>query len=594
MTKQLSIKTIKEELKRMKNSIGLVGTRLNVNEVSGNSLEGSISTDWKEIIINFGKDLELVPDKKTQEFIRKRSISDAKMKVGKDILDHEAGHRENKVGERIGCPYDLWTHERIKEGVFRGLVEVDRDGLENYVTNAFEDVLDNVNCRRHTDFSGQTLFWNNQGLVNSQNGKFNPFYEAFVRTNLILGGKVSDHTLLSRFYSGSPEVKVAVRLFSDELKSASGEQSLVRLHSKGGFNKLFIPNDLEKRAELWSNLGYKFAIHLGKLLDKSQTPNERMFGSKDGDENSPAQNPFDEEMKIPGNRQKIVRKKYEQSLGLAPHKDIQEQLYDLYKSISKEIPIETSHYTSNQAMPLVHFGRRFVKEDEQKFKFKGIGFREDGELGIRTAKHNISYPVTFKKHQRKFPNFKLVLMDRSGSMALNTDNEKEVGDTSCIPWGDKSKYHFALKGYFGIDNFLERQGVAPYIESCILGFSGESAVKGNSNLVAKSILTVPSGVTSLDVSGLERELEENAFVLSISDGSLSLNGEQKRKFESKIQGCDYAHIQIGSETPFSNYLREQGVQVLTVKGDEDLSRTMVSFVSDYYRPKQSKGGIKVI
>ena len=594
MTKQSSIETIREELKRRKNRIGLVGTRLNVGETGGNSLEGSISTDWKEININFGKDLELVPDMETTEFARKRDIMDAKMTAGEDILEHEAGHRENKVGERLGCPYDLWTHERIKEKISQGLSEVDRKGLEHYVTNAFEDVLNNVNCRRHTDFAGQTLFWNNQGLVKSQNQKFNPFYESFVKLNLLLGGRASDNTLLSRFYSNTSEASGAVSLFTNELKSASEEQSLVRLHSKCGFQRLFNPQDLDARAKSWADLGYKFAIYFGKLLDKSQTPNERMFASREGDENSPEQNPFDKEMKIPGNRQRIAQKRYEQGLGFADHRDVQEQLFDLYKSISKKISIQTTHYTASQSMPIVHFGRRFVREDEEKFRFRGIGVKEDGGIGIRISKHNISYPVTFKKHKTKFPNFKLALMDRSGSMALNSDNEDDVGRTECIPWGDKSKYHFALKGYFGIDNFLEQQGVLPYIESCALGFSGEEAIRGRSSLVAKSLLTSPSGDTSLDVSNLERELENNAFVLSISDGAVSPSQSEKTRFEAKIQDCDYAHIQIGSETNFSSYLRGLGVPVIFVRGDDDLSKAMISFVSDYYKPKPVKGGIKVI
>ncbi len=236
-------------------------------------------------------------------------------------------------------------------------------------------------------------------------------------------------------------------------------------------------------------------------------------------------------------------------------------------------------------------------------------------------------------------------MDRSGSMALNPDNGRDVGSTTSIPWGDKSKYHFALKGYFGIDNFLERQGVAPYIESCVIGFSGEKAVRGKSELVAKSLLTAPSGGTSLDVSGLERELDENALLLSISDGEVpniergayssfevkyntarqnyqeaisqhksgqiseqelaqeestfrakeqELDRNQwKRSFEQKLAKCDMAHIQIGRQTDYSLYLQDINKPVIYVRGDNDLSKAMLSFVSSHYRQKPIQGGIKI-
>jgi hypothetical protein len=38
-------------------------------------------------------------------------------------------------------------------------------------------------------FAGQSLFWNNQGLTKAEKGKFNPFYEAFVKINLLLGSE---------------------------------------------------------------------------------------------------------------------------------------------------------------------------------------------------------------------------------------------------------------------------------------------------------------------------------------------------------------------------------------------------------------------
>jgi len=366
---------------------------------------------------------------------------------------------------------------------------------------------------------------------------------------------------------------------------------------------------------------------VGSLLEKM--PKEKMFGSMSGDENSEKQNPFDREIKMPVNRQKIAQDRYKEGRGPSSYQDAQEQLYDLYKSISKEIRVETSHYSSSQSMPLVHYGRRFVKEDEAKFRFKGLKVKEDGELGLRTTKFSIDYPVTYKKRPHKIPKFKLLSVDRSRSMALNPDNKANVGDTSFIPWGNKSKAHFAYKGYFGIDNFFERQGIAPYIECCVLGFSGEQPIRGSSELVAKAILQKPLGGTSLDIDGLEKELEDEALVMSISDGEFEcergtykeyltrfkkaeedykikkidknkFNGEKevfernkwKEKFEKKLALCDYAHIQIGEETPYCSFIRELGKPVIVVKGDDDLSNAMVSFVSSYYKKIPVQGGRK--
>lgn len=581
MIKESELPKLRDNLEKRKNQIGLVGTRLELRLSDGNSFSGSISEDWKEINLTYGRNLELAPDKETREFIKKGRIENPLEKTAEDLIEHETGHRENRVNSRRGCPHDLRTHELIKDAVAKGLDKVGKKGLVTYVTNAFEDLLDNINCRNHTDFSGQTLFWNTQGLTASQNRKFNPFYEAFVRTNLFFGSEVASYTLLKRFF-GNKDASAATKNYVQHLCSLLEEGNPCRMHEKTGFRKLFdIPP--REREKLWVDLGHKFALVFGPLLE--EMPEERMFGSSEGDENSDEQNPFDKEMKVPTNRQVIVYGRYKEGKRLASHRDKQEQLYDLYRAISKEIPVETSHYTASQSMPLVHFGRRFVKEDEQKIRFKGIGIQEDGSLGLKTTKHSLEYPVSFKERPHKVPRFKLVLIDRSGSMAESADGSG-VGDKSCIPWGDRSKFHFALKGYFGIDNFFERQGIAQYIKNCVLGFSGEPALKGNTEEVAKSLLVNPSGGTSFDIGGLEKELEEGAFVISISDGDFSLDDALKERLSRKLVACDYAHIQIGADSAYSEFLREKNTQVINVKGDEDLSRAMVSFVSDYYRNPQ--------
>jgi len=576
----MELPQLRKELEKQKNRTGLVGVRLDVSEVPGNSLSAHITTDWKYISIKYGAELDLIPDDKTKKYAKNRGIENPALKVGQDILDHEMGHREKPAGTRLGCPYTVEMHDTIKESINKALSQKGKPGLEDYVTNAFEDLLDNINCRKGTDFSGQTLFWNNQGLVNSENGKYSKFYEAFIKINLMLGGAVQEYGLLERFYTNDAKISGAVKSFLNDMKSRLGAEYLTKFHEKPEFKELFNYN-LEEREELWAALAYSFADNLADLIDKM--PKEEMFGSG-------GENPFDKEMKLPKNKQEIAYKRYKEGKGAATHRDFHEQLYDLYKKISKDIRIETSSYTDSQGMPLIDYGRRFIKEDERKFKYKGVGFDNDGELNIKTSKHQILFPVSYKVHPRNFPKFKLELMDRSGSMAQSPNGDSNIGSTAFIPWGDNSKYHYALKGYFGIDNFFERQGIIGYIESAAIGFSGESGVRGNSKDVAKSLLSAPSGGTSLDIDGLEKELQQDSLVLSISDGELSISDDEKARFEDKIKqkGVNYAHIQIGNNSAFSEYLTSIGVPVFPVKGDNDLAKTMITFVSGCYRAH--KGG----
>lgn len=571
---------LRRKLEARKNKIGLVGTRLELSEVGGESISAYITTDWKTISMQFGKNINLVPDKETKNFVEKKNIDNPELNVGIDILEHEMGHREKPTGTKLGCPYTVEMHDLIKESVFNALKKKGKTGLEDYVTNGFEDILNNVNCRRETDFAGQTLFWNNQGLVVSENNKYNPFYEAFVKINLILGGSVPDYTLLKRFFSNEAKVKKAVKGFLKSVRKGLDIENLVKLHEKNAFEDLFTKNIVE-RESLWTGLAYSFALHTADLLE--QKPNEEMFGS--------SENPFDKEMKIPKNKQEIAYKRYKEGKSPAIHRDVKEQLYDLYKKISREIPVETTSYTESHGMPIVYYGRRFIGENEKKFRFKGVGIQQDGILGIKTQRHSIPHPVSYKVHPRKFPKFKLAMFDRSGSMALSPDNDKNVGSKSFIPWGDNSKYHYALKGYFGIENYFERQGISGYVQSCVIGFSGEQAVSGDAKTVSTSLLANPSGGTKLDVDGLEKELADNSLVLSISDGEIeSFDDNVKKRFKTTIkkEGVNYAHIQIGNETHFSTFLKRINVPVFPVKGDNDLAKTMINFVSGHYNAIKSE------
>ena len=566
------MKALKEKLENRKNRNGLVGIRLRINRQGGNSFSAHITLpDFTSISLNYGSELDLVPDNSTRRFAEAKRIENPELKIGEDLLDHECGHRELPTQTRFGCPYDVFTHERIKDAIARALNQTGKEGLENYVVNVFEDILDNVNCRRRTDFAGHTLFWNNQGLVNSENQKYSPFYEALVKINMILGGNIQDTTLLRRFYTNDEAVQKSVKSFISHLKSRLNTDSVIRLDQRDEFRRLFTPN-LEERMNLWEDLAYHFAMATSNLLEK--LPKEKMFGSEN--------NKFDKEMKIPKTKQEIAYKRYKSGKGPAQSRDAQEQLYDLYKRISREIPIKITHFEEASSTPLVPYGTRFVDEDDSEFRFAGIGITEEGGIGIKTTERELELPVQYKTNPIKFPRLKIVKLDRSGSMSRNPDNSHNIGDTSFIPWGDKSKIHYAYKGLFGIDNFFRSQGVIQYVECSALGFSGELPIKGTSEVIAKQILQKPSGVTTLNVNGLEKEIQKDSLVISLSDGEFPLTEEDKQRLRPKLKECDYVHIQIGNDSEYSSFLRQEGCNVFPVKGDDDLSRIMVDFVSKKY------------
>ncbi|MEK6812627.1 MAG: hypothetical protein AABX86_00765 [Nanoarchaeota archaeon] len=568
------MKNLKKILEQEKNRIGLVGTRLHLQQPEeGRGISEHITHDWKEIVIALRKDIDLAPNSATQEYLAKVKSADPIHTVASDLLVHGCGHRELPAYSGLGCPHSVIHHDRILDGIAEALQKKKKKGLEQYVANAFEDVLDNVNARRHTRHAGQVLFWNNEGL--EAQGKFPPFYEAFVKINLAMMGKPEDATLLRRFFSNESKVQQAVKSFLNYIKEKTNVAHVVRAHERPRlFNQLF-----EKKH--WRDLAYQFAWATADLLDQQSTQMRLCFGSDE--------NPFDRMMRLPESQEKIAYGRYQAGEGPSKHTDQLLQLDALYRKISKAIPVKTSEYTKASGMPLVYFGRRALQEDEDisHARVKGIGLDESGKLGLRVARHVLQHPATYKVHPRNFPKLKVALLDTSGSMALSPENDANTGSKHFIPWGDNSKYHFALKGLYGIDNFLEKQGVAPYVDSEAVTFSSETTRTGRRKMRSleerKALLKIPSGGTTINIRTFEDALSDPSFVVSISDGDILNWKGVKKKFKEVMRGKAYCPIHIGNANTFTQDVESWGIPVHYVKGDDDLSRIMIDTVSQYYR-----------
>ena len=575
------MQTLKDRLEDKKNEIGLVGIRLNLlRPKEGKGISEHITHDWKELVIRIKEDINLAPDQETKDYLQKRKTKDPVETVATDLLFHGCGHREIPVYSGLGCPYTVEWHDRIKDGVAKALKEKGKQGLEGYVTNAFEDLVNLANVKNKTDLTGQVLFWNNEALENEN--KFTEFYEAFVKLNLLFMGSVEDATLLRRFYSNSDKVKKSTANFKRYLQKKLNERNIVRIHSKPeALEKLFDKED-------WTEMAYEFAKSLADLLEDQ--PKMRLcFGVPVDGETY-----FDELLKLPGTQEEVAFERFKKGLGPSEHTEPLTQLDALYRKISKIIPVKTSEYTKANELPIAYFGRRNVRKDEdiKIARIKGIGLNENGDLTLKTSRHEIKHSASYKTHPKNFPRCKVALIDTSGSMACNVDNETgnngqpiNIGDTKFIPWGDNSKYHFALKGIYGIDNYFEAQGISPYVQSQIITISDrpERTIKGRLRNEAerKKLLRKPSGGTKINSKLIEES--EKSFLISISDGDVANWHSEKEKYRKAIEGSDYCHIHIGSSNEFTRDLENWGVPVKYVKGDEDLSRLMIDVTSKYYR-----------
>ncbi|MEK6913346.1 MAG: hypothetical protein AABW47_01615 [Nanoarchaeota archaeon] len=581
------IQQLEQKLNEQKNRIGLIGgARAKVQEFE--DVEENISVhinleNWG-IIVTIKTGYNPIQDDEQKEYARAKNIADGLETIVLQIGGlHETAHWELPLGSGKGCPFDIYNHDKIVEGIKKGLPE-DKKGFASFLANAFEDTLINPRCKEFNgDFSGQILFWDEQGLRREKEKRkkgFTPLYEAFVKVNMYLFGDTIDEELLKRHYTNNSKVKKAVNEAIKELNFPKNISDTTTL-----FNK-----------SQWPIMAEKYARAMAKLLD--EMPKERMSAYDSGQGQGSEGQPKDNQKPKSGNgiekkvgtkegKEEIAFGRYKSGEGQSPNIEIFEQLDALYQRLAKDIPVRVEAITKEAAMEISPLNyRAFDPEKDNPFRVKisKLFFDKDG-VSLAYPNQPLTIDYRQKIQKKSFPNFKMIVIDNSGSMQEGLNSSQ--GRTNFIPWGDNSKYHWALMGYYGIENFLQKQGISPYIEHGVSLFSASTRYKtGNYNdlvEIRKLLLSPDWGSTNLNAGILKKALTgKESFLLSLSDGEVGNWNSEKSDIRKLVEQNYYAHIQLGSETQMTRDLELWGMPVLYVNSGNDLSKLMVDITKGTY------------
>lgn len=572
-----NIRQLQHKLNQQKNKCGLIGAKpAKVQEFD------DAEHDFSAHITphNWGIEVNLKTGYNPIHDIRQKIY--ARIKKMKDPLEtlvlqlgagHEVAHWELPFNSGKGCPYDTYNHDKILEAVEKALPQ-DKKQHTSYVANMFEDTMINPRVKEYLkDFSGQILFWDNQGLENKERKGFTPLYEAFVKINMHLFADKWDRVFLSRNYTNNPKVKKAVKEVIRKLNLPKNIQDTTPLFDK----------------QRWPTMAKNYTKAIAELID--EIPKERMsaYEQKSG-------NGVEEEAKTEKGKREIAYGRYSNGEGQSPNIGSFEQLDGVYQKLAKNISVKVEAITRDSSMeisPLTY--KPFDKEKHDPLKIKTSKFFID-ENGFNFAYPDQKIKIDYiqKIQKKSFPDFKMVLVDDSGSMADGLNGG--AGSAKFIPYGDNSKYHFALLGYYGIEKFLQEQGIAPYIDHGVTLFSDSTRFKkGNYNELAeiRKLLFNPNwSYTTLDAKVLKQAIDgEGNFILSISDGEIDNWASEKSEIKKIMKNNHYAHIQLGGsadneqdKTTLCKNLEWWGIPVFYVNSGQDLSKLMVDVTKDAYRP----------
>ena len=581
------IKKLERRINGIKNRIGLVGGMLEIKEYdeSSEAVSAHISPQGWKVQINLRKGFNPLHTTRQRAYARLKKIDDGLETLVKDISYHEFAHWELPFNSGNGCPYDIYNHDKILEAV-KNTLPKDKKQHAPYVVNAFEDLMINPRCKEFNgDFAGQVLFWDWQGIKCKEEGLpyFTPFYEAFVKLNMHLFGDDYDKSLLKKHYSNNPDIEKGINAVVKDLRLPEN------IIDNNGTSMLFVKRN-------WPRMASSFAKNLAHLLEIS--PKEKLSafqGNGDGEgkesnaeSEGSAGNGIEEKIGSREGKEEISFGRYSGNENQSTNLTSYEQLDSLYRKLGRAIPVKIEAMTRSQGVSLGPLNYRAFdaeKDDPNKIKFTKMFLTDDG-LEFGHEKQPLTTQARYKMQRKSFPDFKMVVLDNSGSMKEGI-NGGGNGNTNFIPWGDQSKYHYALLGFYGIENFLQSQGIAQYINHGVSLFSNTTRYKETGFLeleqLRKLALSPEFGNTRLDAETLVRSLDgRESFVLSLSDGAIENWSSQKAKVKDLAKNNYFAHIQIGGETEYTRDLISWDVPVFYVSSGNDLSKLMVDVAKKTY------------
>lgn len=261
-----------------------------------------------------------------------------------------------------------------------------------------------------------------------------------------------------------------------------------------------------------------------------------------------------------------------------------EKLDSLYNDMAPQIHIRTDLRKKGLSLPVAEYS--YENYDPQRHKISRVNFRRMKPDPHTPFKNKLGRAVNFQVPQhyhymnipcgigkRSFPDICLMI-DTSGSM-------RNGGYHTGIPWGEKSGYHYALLGLYGIVKYLNTAGIACSVMWNVINFSDLTRASGwktyqEISELKKHALTPQFGGTEIDIEVVREQLQhEPCMVIILSDGEIYNWEKIKGEMEDIIQPHYTCFIQIRKETRVGKDMQDFGAVVSTVKKKEDVAELMV-------------------
>ncbi|GEM_PF-4778325 len=562
---------------------------------NGGSLQAKIDLRNYDIDLQIPQGWDPATYERIKRFAKKAGIKDTLRKVCDDVTLHEVGHNKLRNDEHgLGVPGDLQGKEITIDAVSKAMIEAGRYSPQGvlYLENLVADVINNLNCTNYSKFNGATMFFAEQGEV-MENRKYSPLYEAFVKLNVGMWGAKRQRALVKHYYTDKKEIDEVVRSCVEEVGITKDRKKNLKLL----FNK-----------SQWHHTFYTFAKHLVKLMD--QDAPEILFGSGNGGkgyvvpvhfDDGPDAGAFDpEEIYDPllkrlldkDNLKKIMQRRNKQGDDIPAFVENWRALDYLYQGLASELYIKAESPKKGQRMPIAPVQTRLFDPDRDVLDhilFGKIMLDEHGKPAFSVPRSYLEHTARHKSSITSYPELNIAVLDNSVSM-VEAANGDGVGRQNIVPWGDNSKYHYALLSYYGVEKALHRMGVGTKTRYNLVTFSshteatGEKSYDDRTAIKRRILEPVFGGSTNIDTGILARSAHEPGSVLmTISDGAIQNWDTVKDDFKRIIADKFYVHFQIGSDTQTTRDLESWGATVVKISDAAEMPKRAIDVTKGFYQ-----------
>jgi hypothetical protein len=506
----------------------------------------------------------------------------------RDVTRHEINHHGYKGF--YGCPKNVDNHfEKFLQPIAEVLLPKGYGQQDvHYVANALEDIILHTDLHKKFNLEGIKEFYKDVGETYKG---YTPFYEAFVKLNMFLWGNKKQKRELQKFYKHEKKITEVLQNFLERtgIKNMKDENGF---YDKEKIREYLVnENNWEKTARI-------FAEEFSKLMQPGYALpicNHTGAGTKGREDENPEDegNPFDKEVEEKDFKQKVVLKHYlknkdktEEATEEKPFiTDNFEYLDLLYEALAKKLKIKAKAQTESKKFVITAFGKEPYDPYKHKPRRLCFGIYE-GKITLMKKKHPYYINIEVKKGVKGIPECRYVFLDTSGSMEKDPNGGNNIGNTKLIPWGDNSKYHYALLGWYGLLKYLRDIGQLKRTNIALYNFSGVT-LAGKGLKEAKRVALNPQfGGTYIDKEAVKETFKgRNNLILTISDGYIGNWDEIREEFIKGAKNNYFCHIQIGNRNNFTKDLEKNGLNVVYVKGNEDLYKAVIDFSRTIFENK---------